>query len=544
MRLRTTNFILVGMAFLFLSCQPISEKVSVSIEHPVLPVLSMKETNPVMRLQFVKNNLAECTLDGITFSLEGTTNTADISSVRLYRTDSKGRFKTDDLLAEASLKDGKAVFHNKIVFISDTLTCWLAVGLQDKVNLTNRIQLSCQQIETSDGLVTLPKSTVQKEPLRVGVAIRQHKQDGVHTSRIPGLATSKKGTLLAVYDARYENSRDLQGHMDIGLNRSFDGGMTWQSMQVTLDMKEWGGLPEKFNGVSDACILVDDKTGDIYIAGLWMHGVFDVKTGEWKTGLTADSKVWNHQWRGKGSQPGLGVKETCQFLISKSTDDGETWSEPINITQATKRKEWWLYAPAPGHGITLKDGTLVFPTQGRDKNGLPFSNITYSKDGGKNWITSNPAYTDVTECMAVELADGSIMLNMRDNRNRKREGDNGRRICVTKDLGETWVEHPSSHKVLTEPVCMACLHRHGDLLLFSNPNSRTARKNMTIKLSTDDGASWPEKYHLLLDEYSGRGYSCMTSVNDSIIGILYEGSQSDMVYQQILIKDLFTKSAN
>ena len=41
----------------------------------------------------------------------------------------------------------------------------------------------------------------------------------------------------------------------------------------------WGGLPEKYNGVSDACILVDEKTGDIYVAGLWMHGVLDGKRG-------------------------------------------------------------------------------------------------------------------------------------------------------------------------------------------------------------------------------------------------------------------------
>lgn len=98
-------------------------------------------------------------------------------------------------------------------------------------------------------------------------------------------------------------------------------------------------------------------------------------------------------------------------------DDGLTWSDPVNITAQTKKPEWWLYAPAPGHGITLKDGTLIFPTQGRDKDGIPFSNITYSKDGGKTWITSKPAYHNTTECMAVELQDGSVMLNMRDNRN-------------------------------------------------------------------------------------------------------------------------------
>ena len=254
----------------------------------------------------------------------------------------------------------------------DTTLVWVTLKLKDRVNLSHRVRLACSSVKTvkGKGEVLLDGSLVD---LRLGVAVRQFGQDGVNTSRIPGIATSKNGTLLAVYDARYDTSRDLQGNIDIALNRSFDGGETWQPMQVVLDMKTWGGLPEKYNGVSDACILVDEKTGDIYVAGLWMHGVLDGKTGKWVEGMTQDSTRWIHQWHAKGSQPGLEVKETSQFLITKSTDEGRTWSEPINITRNTKRPEWWLYAPAPGHGITLKDGTLVFPTQGRDKDCLLYT---------------------------------------------------------------------------------------------------------------------------------------------------------------------------
>jgi sialidase-1 len=137
----------------------------------------------------------------------------------------------------------------------------------------------------------------------------------------PGLATTNKGTLLAVYDARRQSSRDLQGDMDIGVSRSTDGGNTWEPMRIGLDMKEWGGLPQKFNGVSDACILVDKNSDKIFLAGLWMHGVINDE-GKWVEGLTNDSTNWNHQWRTKGSQPGFGVKQTSQFLIATSTDDG------------------------------------------------------------------------------------------------------------------------------------------------------------------------------------------------------------------------------
>jgi sialidase-1 len=350
---------------------------------------------------------------------------------------------------------------------------------------------------------------------------------------------------LAIFDARYESARDLQGHMDIALHRSRDGGHTWEPLQVVLDRGEWGGLPEKYNGVSDACILVDDHTGDIYVAGLWMHGVLDRETGHWVEGMTADSTRWIHQWQAKGSQPGYGVKETSQFLITKSSDDGLTWSEPVNITRA-KKEAWWLFAPAPGRGITLKDGTLVFPTQGRDENGLSFSNITWSNDGGKTWITGNPATKNTTECAVVELGNGELMLNMRDNRNRGNEEVNGRSVFITHDLGETWAEHPTSRKALIEPTCMGSLHKHHytengeekSLLLFVNPASATRRNNITLKVSYDEGNSWPEEKAILLDAYSGRGYSCITSVNDSTIGILYESSQADMVFQTVQLKEI------
>ena len=372
----------------------------------------------------------DCAVREIVCSLKGSTDLTDIEHIRLYASATDGTLSVEHPLTLPMQVSEKVSFKEPLVLKDDTTLVWVTLKLKDRVNLSHRVRLACPSVKTvkGKGEVLLDGSLVD---LRLGVAVRQFGQDGVNTSRIPGIATSKNGTLLAVYDARYDTSRDLQGNIDIALNRSFDGGETWQPMQVVLDMKTWGGLPEKYNGVSDACILVDEKTGDIYVAGLWMHGVLDGKTGKWVEGMTQDSTRWIHQWHAKGSQPGLEVKETSQFLITKSTDEGRTWSEPINITRNTKRPEWWLYAPAPGHGITLKDGTLVFPTQGRDKDGMPFSNITWSRDGGKTWTAGKPAYHNTTECMAVQLQDGNIMLNMRDNRNYGNKEINGRRICVT-----------------------------------------------------------------------------------------------------------------
>jgi sialidase-1 len=148
--------------------------------------------------------------------------------------------------------------------------------------------------------------------------------------------------------------------------------------------------------------------------------------------------------------------------------------------------------------------------------------------------------------MAVQLSDHSIMLNMRDNRNRGKTHPNGRKICVTADLGKTWTEHPTSRSALIEPTCMASLHRHvyvhdgqaQTMLLFCNPASCCSRDHITLKASFDEGLTWPDSAQILLDEYQGRGYSCITSINDSLAGILYESSQADLVFQQIHVKEI------
>lgn len=468
----------------------------------------------------------------------GSTNVADIVSVAIYGAKKNGLIDTSRLLCNALPATQKMSFTNEVQVNQDSLSFWVAVTLKDTVSLDHRVQVNCNRVKTTKGNLKILDKT--SKPLRVGVAVRQKGQDGCISSRIPGLATSNKGTLLAIFDARYDYPRDLQGNIDIALHRSTDKGVTWQPIQTVLDMREWGGLPQKYNGVSDACILVDKNTGDIYVAGLWMHGLLD-KDGKWIEGLNENSTNWTHQWKGRGSQPGTGLKETSQFMIAKSTDDGLSWGFPDNITSKTKRPEWWLFAPAPGQGITLTDGTLVFPTQGRDENGLPFSNITYSKDHGKTWVTSNPAYQDVTECSVVQLGDGALMLNMRDNRNRGNKDVNGRRICTTIDLGESWKEHPTSRRALVEPTCMASLHRHEymeegkkkSMLLFVNPNNYGTRDNLTLKVSFDDGMTWPEEHWILFDQYRSTGYSCITSIDENSIGILYESSQSDLAFIKI-----------
>lgn len=526
------------------SCRPSGKHFSATVEIHEGPVLALKQTNKSAQIDLVHHDAKPYILKSVMLLLTGTENLSDITKVSVFQNNKE----IGSNVLTISKKRYNIPVDLNLRVNEDSLSLDIHLTLKDTIALSNKIRIEEIRINTSEGRVTVTPGS--PAILRVGLALRQKMQDGVHTSRIPGLITTSQGTLIALYDARWERERDLQGDIDICINRSTDGGRTWGPMQQVLDMGSWGRLPERYNGVSDGCILVDENTGDIYVAGLWMHGVLDPENGKWVKNLNDTSTDWNHQWRSFGSQPGYDVKQSSQFLITKSVDDGLTWSDPVNITCQVKPESWWLMAPAPGHGITLEDGTLVFPAEGRTETGLQISTIVFSKDGGKSWQSGNPAYTNTNECMAVQLSDGSIMLNMRERSNRGRLEGNGRAVSVTNDMGTTWTEHPTSRNALIEPACMASLHKHtylnknGEkqaLLFFFNPNSKTARNNFTLKCSLDDGQTWPGELWILMDQNNGYGYSCITSIDNDTIGILYEGSGSDMVFQTIKVEDILNR---
>ena len=112
----------------------------------------------------------------------------------------------------------------------------------------NRLLLSVFMIM---GITICSRPCFSADNGRPYVVIHRQGDFGCHTFRIPGIARTKTGTLLAVYDIRYTSRRDLQAHIDIGLSRSTDGGQTWGSPRPIMDMGEFGGLPQDQNGCSD-----------------------------------------------------------------------------------------------------------------------------------------------------------------------------------------------------------------------------------------------------------------------------------------------------
>lgn len=398
---------------------------------------------------------------------------------------------------------------------------WVSLEMQPSASLQTKVTADITSVK-ADGKENPTKLVSDKNiERRMGIGVRHAGDDGSAAFRIPGLVTTNKGTLLGVYDVRYNSSVDLQEHIDIGLSRSTDGGKTWEKMRLPLAFGEYDGLPAAQNGVGDPSILVDTKTNTVWIVAAWTHGM-------------GNQRAW---W---SSHPGMDLNHTAQLVMAKSTDDGKTWSAPINVTEQAKLPEWYFLLQGPGRGITTSDGTLVFPIQFIDKTRIPNAGIMYSKDRGETWKIHNYARTNTTEAQVAEVEPGVLMLNMRDNRG------GSRAVYTTTDFGQTWKEHESSRTALIEPVCMASLISvkakdnvlGKDLLIFSNPNSTSARKDMTIKISMDGGKTWSANHQLLLDEDYNWGYSCLTMIDKETIGILYESSVAHMTFQSIKLKDI------
>lgn len=531
--LKTNSLILAG-ALLWASMgvppqgQAQDGSLTASVVRPVHPILVRNEHGPLLRLVVDLPQGQTARLTSLEFFLDGTDDVNDLDVVRLFSTGHQEAFspatplgaavapaRTITLTVDHSLAEGRNVF-------------WLSCRLKDSADLEHQIAASCTKVVSSVGAVK-PRDDVANARQRIGIALRKHNDDGVHTYRIPAFTTSSKGTLLAVYDMRRRAGRDLQEDIDIGLSRSTDAGRTWESPRVIMDMGRFGGLPPEQNGCSDPGIIVDQQTGEIFCFALWMNG-----------------KPGKHQWVDDGSEPGFEIGKAAQFMVVRSQDDGLTWSPPENLTRKLKQESWWLLAPAPQSGISLPDGTLVMPVQGRTGRQRleTFATVMISRDHGKTWQVGKPGYTGGNECQAAQLGDrsgdGSIMLNIRNDRERFRA------VVVTHDLGVSWQAHATSRQTLIEPNCNGSLLRFDyeaagakqHVLVFANPHSQQGRTHQTVQVSFDDGLTWPDSHHWLLDEGRGAGYPSLARVDREHVGIVYEGSQSQLVFEKLAIVDL------
>jgi sialidase-1 len=335
--------------------------------------------------------------------------------------------------------------------------------------------------------------------------------DGIREFRIPSLVTTNMGTLIATCDARVSKKGDLPNHINIAIRRSTDNGLTWGPLKYVIKS-------DPTEGSCDPSMLVDRTTGTIWLFAL--HGNEGI--GLWT------------------SKEGFEGSETGHIYAVKSDDDGLTWSNPVNINSMVKKENWLCALAAPGRGFQMANGTLVIPGYFRSDQEphLLCSYFFYSEDHGKTWNYSTTPAENTTESTIVELSDNRLMLNMR---NHLKKGL--RAISYTSNMGMTWTPLEFDPELI-DPVCQASLiayeTENETLLLFSNSASSNGRKNQSIKISYDEGQSWPVQKTI----FKGKSaYSCLTQMSDGSIGLLYEKGNRGAIYFRKVTLD-WLKSTN
>ncbi|MEY5027591.1 MAG: hypothetical protein RLZZ244_3119 [Verrucomicrobiota bacterium] len=305
---------------------------------------------------------------------------------------------------------------------------------------------------------------------------------GIARYRIPGIVVTPKGTVLAYCEARKNGGSDW-GEIEIHLRRSSDGGKTWQPPQhIAHHAPRIEGNPHKPTGgereqtVNNPVAIVDRITGAVEF---------------------------------------LYCVNYARCFAIRSTDEGATWSAPVEITATfeafRKHHDWRVIATGPGHGLQMKSGRLVVPiwiAYGKEGAHKPSAAGTiFSDDHGRTWkagelcLPNEGDFRNPNETMIAEQSDGRVLLVARS------ESRANRKIITTSADGATGWSKPIFHPALWEPICMASIlahPAHPGTLLFSNPHTLAwdkdgqeiparggKRQNLSIQLSRDDGKTWP-----------------------------------------------------
>lgn len=316
-------------------------------------------------------------------------------------------------------------------------------------------------------------------------------QEGYHTFRIPALLVTSEGVLLAFAEGRKQGRGDA-GEIDLVLKRSLDHGRTWQPLQIVVS--------EAGMTCGNPCPVLDRTTGTIWLPfckNLADGGEHQIVEGK------APRTVW----------------------LTYSNDEGATWATPREITTSVKDPAWTWYATGPTHGIQLASGRLLIPCDHVIGSHLApqsernFSHVIYSDDHGATWHIGGSVIPGTDECAVVETVNGAIYINCRNY-----SGSNRRVVAWSDDQGATFAQ-VRQETTLIEPVCQGSLVRVSsptqpvpNRILFANPAS-TARERLTVRMSEDEGQSWPIAKQL----YAGpSAYSDLAVAGDGLICCLYE----------------------
>lgn len=341
-------------------------------------------------------------------------------------------------------------------------------------------------------------------------------EGGYAPIRIPSTCAHPDGTLLAFAEGRQRYSDHAEN--DILLKRSQDSGRTWEDLRIVAS--------EGRDSLNDPSIVIDRRTGRLVLHYTCLA-----------EGYHTDKAV-----------PGYDDPRSSRNHVMFSDDVGASWSDPVEITRQVKRPDVRAAAATCGVGIQLRHGEhagrLVHAVYQWSGERELRAYTVFSDDGGETWRRGEIAPFEgddhTAEPQVVELSDGAVMMNARTRNHRRRVG-------VSHDGGRTFGEMRRD-EALIERGCQGSILRYSDpadgapnRILFSNPASEEDRVNGTIRLSLDDGATWPISRTL---EPGPFAYSCLTVLPDGTIGCLFEAERCSRIDFARFTLDWLTQNAN
>ena len=438
-------------------------------------------------------------LQSMTLNLEGTTDLSDIEEVKVYSTGSVNSFdernpQNATLLGSVTPSSGDLTCNLEGNLVSGTNYLWIVAHVANNATEGNVIDASLKSITTAEETyeLTNPSPVGNREILLAHTLLLQPGDYNSANYRIPAVITAKDGSIVAVTDKRKFNEGDLPEDIDIVCNRSIDGGHTW-SEPYTIALGT--GVNHGF--------------GDCALA--WSND---------ENGLIAGFVGGPGLWYSTPSNP-------IRTYIAKSYDNGQTWTEPEDITRFIfgddciyeEQRTWRASFFGSGNGLRTSTGRIIFVAAIRETTAQSLNNhAVYSDDNGLTWHVSGRASTSGDEAKVTELADGRILMSIRHGGNRW--------YNISEDGGETWQPTTSTWYDITAPAC------NGDMIRFTSENQGhdrnrllhsvpygNSRTDVTVYVSYDEGETWPVRKCIV--PYSS-AYSSLCILPDGTIGLYVE----------------------
>lgn len=440
-------------------------------------------------------------LKNITLNLDGSSNIIDIEEVKVYSTGNVNNFdgrtlQGATLLGSVVPTSGDIICDLDGILVSGTNYIWVVARVSDDAVEGNVIDASLIKIvtEEQDYTVANPSPAGSREIILARTLLYQPGDYNSTNYRIPAVITAKDGSIVAMTDKRKYNEGDLPQDIDIICNRSTDGGRTWSEPYTVAQGTGYN------HGFGD-CALAWSNDENGLIAG-FVGGV----------GL----------WNSTPSNP-------QRSYISRSYDNGQTWTEPEDITNfifgsnciVPEHRSWRASFFGSGNGLRTSTGRIIFVAAIRETTAQSLNNYAvYSDDNGQTWHVSGRASVAGDEAKVTELADGRILMSIRHNGNRW--------YNISEDGGETWQPSTSTWYDITAPACNGDLIRYTSVnqgqdknrLLHSVPYG-SERTDVSVYVSYDEGTTWPVRKCVV--PYSS-AYSSLCILPDGTIGLYVEES--------------------